>query len=160
MTDEAKKAAALAAYQTLCDALDAKNWKYEKHPEELEVTCIARGDDLPMKLVIQVDEKRQALRVLSLLPVTVPEEKRVDMAVAISLINNGIVHGCFDYDVKGGNVLFRIVGTFFGCTLSKDACMYLVLCACQTIDNYNDKLLMLSKGLITVEQFITLKNEK
>ena len=159
MTDEAKKAAALAAYQTLCDALDAENWKYEKHPEDLVVTCSARGDDLPIELIIKVDEERQMARVHSKLPMTVSEDKRVDMAVAVSVANYGMVHGCFDYDFAEGHVFFRMTNAIRGCTLSQKAWMYLVFCACTTIDNYNDKLLMLGKGMITIEKFIEMENQ-
>lgn len=160
MTDKAKKAAAQKAYQTLCDALDANDWKYQKHPENLFVTCGARGDDLPMDLVIVVFEENQAVQVRSRLPMKVSEEKRAEMAVALAVANYGLVHGCFDFDVSEGDINFRITNTLHGCVLSQEAWMYLVYCACSTIDDYNDKLLMLSKGMLTLEKFVEMENQK
>ena len=147
-----------AVYETFCNALTADDWKFNRHDEDLVITCGAKGDDLPMEFVIRVDCQRSIVSVLSRLPVTFDEDKRVDGSLAICVANHGMVHGSFDFNQGNGEVYFRLVNSFHGSKLSPSLCIYMILCACHTIDNYNDKLLMLSKGLISLEQFIKSEN--
>lgn len=159
MTDEMKLQAAVESYVTLCSALDSQNWKYQKHDEELKITCTANGEDLPMDLTIKADPGKQMVLLISHLPFTVPEEKRLDAAIAISVINDHLVDGNFDYDIAGGHIFFRMNNSFMDSKLSEKVFLYLLFCGCQTIDEYNDKLLMLAKGMISVEKFIEVVNK-
>lgn len=159
MDDAMKRKQAKAVYQTICQAMDADNWHYKKNEEKLTIECGAKGEDLPMDLTIKADADRQLVMVISMLPFTFPEDKRVDAALAISVVNNKLVHGCFDCSLPDGHVFFRICTTFWESLLGQEAAMYLILAACQTIDAYNDKFLMLSKGILTLEQFIQAENE-
>ena len=86
-----------------------------------------------------------------MLPVTFAEDKRVDGAVAATMINYQIKNGFFDYDMADGHVFFRLPNSFQGSLLSEAAMHYLVMVSCGTIDEYNDKLLMLAKGLIDID---------
>ena len=86
----------------------------------------------------------------------VPEEKRLDMALAVSIVNNRLVDGSFDYDVMRGALLFRMTTSFIESTLSETAFEYMLFCSCGTIDEYNDKFLMLCKGLMPVEKFLEI----
>ena len=154
MDDAMTQAAAKQTYAMVCKMLDNNDWKYQADPEKMRITCGARGDDLPIEVVIDVDAKRQIVFLLSQIPVVVAEDKRLDIAVAISTINNDMVHGCFDYNLSSGRIYFRMVNSFAGSELGQDALYYLLMCTCQTVDQYNDKLLMLGKGLMTLEQFL------
>lgn len=142
-------------FSTLCQALDKNDWRYKKDEEDLSIECGAQGDDLPIELKIRVDAERQLVLLISFLPFAISEEKRIDVAIAVSTINNVLVDGCFDYDVSSGKLLFRMTNSFMDSMLSEEVFTYLLLCSCKTIDDYNDKLLMLSKGLLSIEQFIS-----
>lgn len=154
MSEEKKAIQAKAAFAAMCQMLDAEDWRYQKDEEKLIISCGARGEDIPMDITIKVDEGRQVILLLSRLPFAAQENKRLDFAVAISAINHSIVDGSFDYDIKTGNVYFRMTNSYMDSSLSPKACGYLLYCACKTIDQYNDKLLMLAKGMISLEQFI------
>lgn len=158
MDDAMKRKQAETVFETICQALDANDWHYKKDQEKLKIECGARGEDISMYLCIEADADRQLVMVISPLPFTFPEDKRLDGVVAMSVVNNRLVHGCFDYDVRDGHVFFRITSTFLDSLLSKDAAMYLIMVACHTIDEYNDKFLMLSKGIIDLEKFIAAVN--
>lgn len=146
---------AKAAFATLCQALDENQWRYKKDEENLTVECGARGDDLPMELTIKVDAGRRLVMLFSHLPFVIQEDKRLDVAVGISAINNILVDGCFDYNLTNGHIFFRMTNSILESQLSKEVFTYLLFCSCQTIDEYNDKLLMLAKGMISVEQFLS-----
>lgn len=158
MSDELKLQKARQTYETLCRSMDNHNWKYEKHDEKLAISCTARGDDLPMELTATVDADRQVVMVLSRLPMNIPEDKRIDVAMAVSVANNLMVDGCFDFDLGSGRLYFRMTNSFIDSVLGEDLFFYLILCACHTVDEYNDRFLMLSKGMIDLKKFIELAN--
>lgn len=156
MDDAMKKQQAQEMFNIFCQTMDADDWKYKKDTEKLTIECGAQGEDLPMELVIKVDAERQLIMLLSSLPFTFPEDNRLDGALAVAYINELLVHGCFDYNVLSGKMIFRMTNTFLDSTLSQEVCKYLLYCSCATIDEYNDKLLMLAKGMVDIKKFIAL----
>lgn len=154
MTDEMKLIKAQNIYKTLCGALDHHEWHYEKNDEDLVIRCGAQGDDLPMDIKITVSADRQIVLLISHLPYVISEDKRLDLAIAVSIVNNRLVDGCFDYDVKSGHMFFRMTNSFLERTLGEDVFSYMLFCSVQTIDSYNDKFLMLAKDMMSLEQFM------
>ena len=145
-------------FETLCKVLEGHDWHYEKDENKLEVECGAQGEDLPIELRIRIDAEREIIILLSQLPFKAPEEKRLDMALAVSMVNNMLVDGSFDYDVRSGCIIFRMTSSFKGSTIGNDTFTYMLLCSCETIDEYNDKFFMIGKGMLTLEQFIKNNN--
>ncbi|MDE7167332.1 MAG: hypothetical protein K2O28_00615 [Clostridia bacterium] len=157
MADELKLKNAQSVYKILCDLFDEKELSYKKFEDDLVVTITMHGNDLPMNFVVKVDEERELIRVLTKLPVVFQDEKRLDGAIATGKINYGLVDGSFDYNFKKGEIIFRLTSSYKGCTVSKDLIYYMMSCACYTVDDYNDKLLALSEGKITVKDFFDNK---
>ena len=146
-------------FETLCQAFDKHGWHYNKDEEELSIECGAQGEDLPMKITIKVDADRMLAMLISHIPFVIQEDKRLDVAIAVSVINNSLVDGCFDYDIASGSIFFRMTNSFLESKIGEEVFAYMLLCSCQTIDEYNDKFLMLAKGMISIEQFLaTLAN--
>lgn len=154
MADEKSLMKARQIFDFVCDMLDEDDWNYTKDEEGLAIETGARGEDLPIEFIIRVDAERNMILLLSQLPVTVKEDKLLDMSVAVSIANYGLVDGSFDYNIVSGKIYFRMTNSFIDSTVSKDLIMYLILCSCKTIDDYNDKFLMLSNGTISLEKFI------
>ncbi len=146
---------ARAAFATLCQALDQKGWRYKKDEENMTIESGARGDDLHIDLTIKVDAERMLVLLFSHLPFVVQEDKRLDVAVGISAINNRLVDGCFDYNLVKGHIFFRMTNSILESKLSEEVFTYLLFCSCQTIDDYNEKLMMLARGMISLEQFLS-----
>ena len=155
MADENNIKQAKTVYNTLCKALDSKKWKYQRHPEDMVGTFTSTGDDIPMEFVVFIDSDRQLVRMLSRLPFKFPEDNRVDGAAATSYITYKLADGSFDYDYSTGEVTFRLTATFIDSLISEDLLLYMVACACYTVDEYNDKLLMVAKGMLPIDQFIS-----
>lgn len=153
MADE-KMISAQKNYVTLCSMLDDNNWHYEKDEAKLKIKCSAQGDDLPMDIIIRIDPDRQLVILMSHLPFVVSEDKRVDAAIATSVINYKVVDGSFDFDIEDGHMFFRMTSSYVGSELSKEVFFYMLMCSFQTIDDYNDKLLMLAKNMLSLEDFI------
>lgn len=150
---------AQAVYNSLCRKLDEINWRYTRHDENLSIDCDARGDDLPMSLVFRVNAEKSMLLLISRLPFTVPEDKRLDMAIASTVANYRLADGCFDYDIKSGNMYFRMTNSFVDSMPGGEVFTYMLFCSCGTIDEYNDKFLMLTKGYVSIEKFIEQESQ-
>lgn len=159
MVDEKRMALAQETFGTLCRTLDENQWRYKKNEEKLRVECGARGEDLSMDLDLHVDAERQLVLLLSMLPLEFSEEKRIEGVLAVTAINRRLVNGCFDYDLERGKVFYRMSSSFMGSKLGKEAIEYILYASCRIIDEYNDKLLMLAKGMISLEQFISSVND-
>lgn len=159
MADEKDLMQALEVYKTLCEALDDKGWRYKKNEEKLEIECGVQGEDLPMDIRVWANPDRGIITLLSHMPFVVPQDKRLDAAVAVSVANNILVDGCFDYDIKDGHLFFRMTNSFRESRIGKDLLDYMILCSLQTIDDFNDKFLMLSKGLMSIDQFLATIND-
>lgn len=140
-------------YATLCKSLDDREWHYEKHEEDLVVTCGVSGDDIPMRLIIRVMPERQLVQLLSPLPFDIPEDKRVDVALATTMINDKLANGSFDFDLASGRTVFRLTNAFMESTLGTEVFNYMIGVSVATVDEYNDKLMMLMKGMIELSAF-------
>lgn len=154
MADE-KMVRAQKTYETLCATLDSHDWHYKKNEKHLSIECGAQGEDLPIEIKIRVDPSRQLIVLLSHLPFIIPEDKRLDVALATSLVNNHLVDGSFDYDITDGQMFFRMTNSFIESEIGNELFTYMLMVSCHTIDDYNDKFFMLGKGAISMEDFMT-----
>ena len=145
-------------FDALVDMLDTRDWKYDKFEEDLVIKSGIKGDDLPIEFIVVVKPKNQVVQLLSRLPFQIPEEKRVDAAIAICVANNGLVDGSFDYDIAEGNITFRLTTSYRESTLGADLFEYMILVSAGTIDDYNDKFFMIAKDMMSVQQFIEKEN--
>lgn len=155
MSNEKKQAE--LAFKAMRKMLDGDNWQYTADEENKKIVLGVRGGDLPINIRIKVDEERSLLRIYSYVN-SVPESKRLEAAVAICAINYRLVSGCFDYDFRDGEVSYRQTISYEDSVLSESMCRYLLLCACQTVDEYNDKLASYIAGGMTIEELIDAVN--
>ena len=149
---------ALAVFDTVCRALDGENLKYDTNKKDMIVYLSARGEDLPIDVIFKVDAGRGVLTVFSPLDTKAKEEKMVEFAVAVNAANFSLVNGSFDYDISDGKIMFRMAQPYLNGNISEKVVMYLFYCVFSTVDEYNDRFLMLDKGMIDLSKFIELAN--
>ncbi len=154
MADEKQIALATKVYQTLCQALDNRNWTYTKEEDRLLVHFNVNGDDIPMRMLVVVDVERQLIRLLSYLPFKMGESKRMEGAIAACAISNRLADGSFDFDLSDGTVIYRMTASFRESVIGTGLFEYLIDCACATVDNYNDQFLAIDKGLLSISDFL------
>ena len=145
---------ARSVYNSVCKYLDANGWQYDVNEEQLCIECAACGEDLPIPISIRMYPDRQAMVLISNLPFNISEDKRIDTAIALCGINTKIYCGSFDYDIVTGEIYFRMTNSYAQSKLSQELFDYMVLYSCSRVDEYNDKLLMLAKGVISLEQLL------
>lgn len=134
--------------------LTSHNIRFEAVDNELLIKMIVHGEDLPQPTYIHIDDERQIVQILSPIPSRIPEDKRMDAAVATAVANYGMINGSFDLDMSDGEVRFRVTQSFKDMEMSDECINYLISIVFFTTDKYNDKFFMLGKGMITLEQFI------
>ena len=151
---EQEMSKAREVFETLCKALDNDDWRYQRNDEKLSINFGATGDDLPMEFVMFIDPKPGYVRLLSWLPFKINEDKIVDAAIATCAINYQLKNGTFDFNINEGEIVYRITQAYFDSTIGEEVLMYLIKVSCYTIDDYNDKFLMLSKGNLALKDFL------
>ncbi|MBQ7915648.1 MAG: hypothetical protein IJ315_02520 [Firmicutes bacterium] len=150
-----KKQLALKVYDTMIQALDQRNWNYEKDVEKNLVHFNVSGEDLPIKFIMWADEDRQLIRILSPLCFKFPEENRIEGAIAACHASYALSDGCFDYDLSEGSISFRLTNAFHESEIGVDLIQYMISCTCVLVDEYNDRFLMLAKGMIDLQTFLS-----
>lgn len=116
------------------------------------------GDDIPMRFFIYVNPAHQIITLHSPQPVTFPADK-IDLACkAICAINYRLTDGDFQIDVRDGEVLFNMSNSYAGSLISNDVFNYMLGMSINIVDEFNDKLLMLSKGMIDLDTLMKSLN--
>ncbi len=151
---ENKAERAKKVYATLIKMLDNKEWRYERHDDDLVIKSGVKGDDLPIEFIVMVRPENEIIQFFSRLPFEMAEDKRVDGAIAVCVANYGLIDGSFDYDISDGEIRYRLTCSYCGSEISESLFEYIIFCAASTVDRYNDRFFMLSKGMMTLQQFI------
>lgn len=141
-------------YEELCGMLDARGWRYTRHDDDLVVTFGVSGDDIPMDYFIKVDGGRQLVSLYSRLPFIVPEEKRMEAAIAVCAATFGLVDGNFDYNINTGKITFRQTASFRSSKIGQGLFKYLIDWACAVVDRYNDRFMSLCSGAVSFTDFL------
>lgn len=149
---------AKAVFKTLCDMLDDKKWHYDKDENNLRIECGVQGDDLPMNIRMEVDAERMLVVLYSQMPFKVAEDRRSALAVAVSVANYGMVDGSFDYNYLNGNIVFRLTSSYRDSLIGKEMLAYMLACSCHTVDEYNDKFLMVAKSNMSYDEILKVIN--
>ncbi|MBO5312884.1 MAG: YbjN domain-containing protein [Clostridia bacterium] len=158
MATEKQVKQAQQTYETICAMLDEMGWSYDKKDEERVIYTGVKSNDLPISFMIVTDTERSLVSLISKLPFTVPEDKRTEVSLGVSIVNYLLVDGSFDYNFLEGTTYFRMTSSFKDSMLSKEVFEYMVYVSCNTIDDYNEKLFLLSENQLTLEEFLKLFN--
>jgi len=141
-------------YETICKMFDDRGFRYERHDEDLVITSTVSGEDIPMDMLFIVRPERQIVQLLSPLPFKIPDEKTVDLALAVTHANDGLIDGSFDFDMAKGRIDFRLTSSYIESILGKELFEYMLMVSAHTVDEYNDKFMMIAKGMYSLEDFI------
>ena len=150
----------MQVYQMFKKHLEEIDFKFEAHDDDLVLTLTVNGDDLPQPTLIRVIDEQDIVQIVSPIPSHLPEDKRIDAAVAVSVANYGIINGSFDLDMSDGEIRFRVTQSFREMEMSEECIKYILNITFLTTDKYNDRFFMLGKGLMSLEQFIEKENEE
>ena len=144
-----------AVFDNLVNHLHSINLNFAT--EELEDRFVIRfnmsGDDIPMRFFLYVNPNQRIITLHSPQPVKFPEDKLDIGCKAICAINYRLSDGDFQIDIRDGEVLFNMSNSYADSLISDEVFNYMLGMSINIVDEFNDKLLMLSKGLIDFDTF-------
>ena len=100
-----------------------------------------KGYDKSNKMLMQLLEDEKAM-------------KKNDMAVACCVAGCGLWDGSFDFDYESGEMYYRMTASFIGSDIGEGLFRYMISMAGKVVDRYNDKLLAVCKGYLSLDDFI------
>lgn len=133
--------------------MDSNGYHYEADEEKLRITAQFKGEDLPMRFSFVVIARMKIVSLLSNMPFNFAKDKIDQAALACSKINYAISYGDFDLDITDGNILFRTSTSYRDSMLSPSVFDFMLSIGASTVDDYNDKFMALSSGLIDLDKF-------
>ena len=154
MTEEEKMELAKSSYKTLCDTFEEKKLVFNKDEENLSISTKLNGRSGTIDVLMRIYSEQSLVRVFIPLPVIVKEDKRLDVAVAVSYVNATLGEGNFDFDIVSGRLAYKLANSFIESELSGDLFSYMLFCAYTTVDNNISKLMAIANGLLTLNDFI------
>ncbi len=146
-------------YNSLVAMLNERDWNFAQDDEKMFISASIRGEDLPVEFIMRVMPDYDVVQLRSKLQFNMPEDKRIEGAIATSVANYGMINGSFDYDINDGEVAFRLTTSYTNSVLSYDLLEKMIYVSASTVDRYNDRFFMLAKGMMTLEDFIKKDNE-
>lgn len=154
MTDSNKLKQAQTVYKSMREMFDSRGLQYEAEDENLAIYSGAKGDDLPVGIRMQVDPDRMLIVSHSQMPFDVPENRRLEMAIAISRANYGLPDGDFDYDFMTGNIVFRMTCCYRDSLIGCELFEYMFVVTYGIVDEYNDLLEKVATTDMTVDEIM------
>ncbi len=149
------------AYESILSMFDEMDFHYElQGDDDVEYKVIhftVSGEDIPMEIYIDMDEECQIMSLISPMPVHFNESNITDAYVLVGKINSMLKFGSFKVD-SDGDVIFQFTHFFIDSLISKEAWQFMIHLCFYVIDEYNDKLLMFSKGLCDMDTVLARKN--
>lgn len=138
---------------TICAMLDDGNLKYMRSDEKFAVQLSCSGYDFPLDLLFGVYPERDLVVLYVPLSFKIPEETRGNVAIAMNLLNHSTYDGSWSLDLGTGDAEFRMTNVYDGSILSKDCFRALMSTAVSAFETCADKLFMVGKGNMSLNQF-------
>lgn len=155
MNDRRTKAV-YAATKDMCDEMGVR---YAARDDVCELAFTSVGEDLHIPVTIRLSPENRVLAVLCECPFTVPARGRDDVALAANMINFSLADGSFDFDYLRGRLRFRVTSGYYDSLLGKEAVYRMLTYALIATDEYNDKLLDIALGRLSVSRFAEMLGE-
>ncbi len=153
---EEKKQEGKAVFDSLVSYLHEINLNFatEEQEERFLIRFNMSGKDLPMRFFLYVNARHSIITMHSPLPIVFEEDKRADAYKAICGINYRLTDGDFQIDPTDGTVLFNMSNSYAGSLISNEVFRYMMGMSINIVEEFNDKLFMLSKGMMDVDSIL------
>jgi hypothetical protein len=152
--DEAKTRQTTKVFETLKSCLDKKECKYDEDTEKLTISAGFETDDIPARISIRVIPSIEIVHLVSPIPVKLSPDRIEEGCLAACAANDELYDGNFIVDTDDGSVLFTMSYIYNGCILGEELFSKMLSIALTMIDEYNDKFLLLQKGLLSAADFV------
>jgi len=146
-------------FTMLKETMDRDDWKYKASDDEFILVSGCTGEDFPITFIFKVDTNRECLTFRTTAITTFDDDNFLNGALAVCVANHGMVFGHFDYDVSDNSVYYTMANSIVGTDFNEEFFLRMLHTAVSTVDTYNDRFIMLAKGLIDIHKFIDLEGQ-
>lgn len=136
-------------YGDICAAFDGQQLKYNKDDGTNTIYTTFKGDDLPIKITISVDQQLPVICFDAILDFVAEQGSYNELAENLNKINSGLHFGAFILDPDSGRVIYRYHYLFAEYLPSKDLILSITKMVVDVVDQ-NDGAL---KELTTHSEF-------
>jgi Uncharacterized conserved protein len=141
-------------YSTIVKAVENIGWHGDFDEEQMRIELRVRGDDLPMIHRIHVRPELKMVSLFCTMPFSLSQERMMEGAFALCYINDMLTNGSFDLDVSDGAICFRYGLPYMDSIIGPGAVEHMIGFCTQVVDEFNDSLMAINGGLLSVEDFI------
>lgn len=129
------------------------NFSNEELDDRFIIHFTMNSDGFPMRYFIYINPSNEVITIRSPQSIKFSEDKCVLGCQAVNMVNGRIINGRYELDVKDGRTSFAMDTLYSGGEISNDSFGLLLRLALKTNDKYAMLLMMLGKGMCTLEQF-------
>lgn len=131
------EAKARFTFDDLVEFFTADDVKF-RSDEDKGIILAGFGDKkhAPVYLMARVDQERQTMHLSFRLPFTAPEEKRGDIAEAVTRANYGLTIGGFEMDMRDGELNYKVSVPIDEAMLSHSQLRHCMVASLSTINRY------------------------
>lgn len=145
-------------YENVRAAFNKNNIFYETEYDNTSITAILKCNRFNVKLNVALDFEANIISFQFLLPFIVFEKSIEEIQYAICRINEQLNNfGSFNLSIYAKNINFRVMSVLCeNCAFSVNSVEYTIFKSLNIIANYIDNLFMLSRCMMTFEEFDTI----
>ena len=155
MSEDNKSIYADKVYNIVCEAIETE-FSCEKDEAKRKITFGISCSKISMHFCVMVDEGRQLIKLFSSLPFRFKPDKIIDGCVAACFVSEKLTDGCFVVGINDGALIYRQTISVFKSEVSHETVRNLINTAYNTVDIFDDGFLLLARGQITLEEFLSL----
>ena len=144
---------AQAVYDTMIRALKGIDWKFQELGDHV-IRYTYTGKDFPMDFLVMIRDKADMVLFRTVMPCRIPDDKMTEALLATHMANNKFRMGEFVLDFERKQVSFALNPLYEDATPREEWFIYLMQLAHMVADEYNDKFMMLAKGMISLQDII------
>lgn len=136
-------------FDVITEYLDHLEWRYVPHEGEGMIKFGLAAQNCKLDCLVHVIEDQEFVLFFTVLPILVPENKRLSIAEYITRANYGLNAGCFEMDFEDGEVRFRTYANTDSNALNIEIVRHLLHTNVQTMDKYSPGLMKVVYGNIS-----------
>jgi hypothetical protein len=127
-------------FRTVCKAFDFKDIKCKADETALQIYSVFNGDDLPISLIITIDDASSSVDFRCKLAFEAPMSSYNDVLTQLNMLNNSLRFGSFMLDPESGWLLFKYGYIYINARPSEELVLSLVSMVVQTVDEHDGDL--------------------
>ena len=149
-------------FNTIKSCFENQGWTYSLLDREFTLKTGFTNEGKHTDIIIRLDTEKSLIQIYSDLNFKVPNEKMLDVCIAISIVNPFVANGSFECNVLEGMVLFKVAQSYMGgCTVTEELIDYMIAISLVSIQDYSDSLSAIANGTLELEDFMRqFYNEK